>query len=119
MKSTVSNMSENSVLEEVKLSRKREQHMQVSGVNKWKLPAGLWWSWHCELAPAHQNTHSNQPGPPPALYTAGGTYLADVTPAGTDKEGWVPWFNYFQFQRFGVQTTVFKMSKYDLGKMKG
>ena len=34
MKSARSNMSENSVLEEVKLSRKREQHMQVAGVNK-------------------------------------------------------------------------------------
>lgn len=34
MKSTRTNMSENSVLEEVKLSRKIEQHMQGSGVNK-------------------------------------------------------------------------------------
>ena len=34
MKRTRMNMSENSVLEEVKLSRKKEQYMQGSGVNK-------------------------------------------------------------------------------------
>ena len=118
MKSSRSNMAENSVLQEVKVSRKREQHMQGSGVDKWKLPVALWWSLKYVISTSwsehtQQSTRIDTSSTQPVWLT-----WLYVTPAGTDSKGQVPWLNYFQFQVFGVQTTVLKMSKYDLGKMK-
>lgn len=118
MKSSRSNMAEDSVLEKVKVSRRREWHMQGSGVDKWKLPVALWGSLKYVVStssPEHiqQSTRIDTSSTQPVWLT-----WLNVTPAGTDSKWQVPWLNYFQFQVCGVQTTVLKMSKYDLGKMK-